>query len=116
MKDRSSRLLRLRLRIEEYKYEVVYVKGKKNKAADCLSRLFPIQSQDQSQISDSIIITARETETPPRRIREPSETDTEKSETDTSTVENIDQEQLYADFVLLCRDFGFQSVPCRSEN
>ena len=41
--------------MEEYEYAIVYVKGKENKAADCLLRLFPIQSQDQSQISDSII-------------------------------------------------------------
>ena len=51
----SSRLLRWRLMMEEYEYAIVYVKGKENKAADCLLRLFPIQSQDQSQISDSII-------------------------------------------------------------
>ena len=51
--------------MEEYKYEIVYVKGKKNKAADCLSRLFPIQSQHQSQISDSIITPEEETETSP---------------------------------------------------
>ena len=48
VKDPSCRLLRWRLRMEEYKYEIVYVKGKENKAADCLSRLFPIQSLDQS--------------------------------------------------------------------
>ena len=41
VKDASSRLLRWRLRLEEYEYEVQYVKGKENKAADCLSRLFP---------------------------------------------------------------------------
>lgn len=40
VKDPSSRLLRWRLRLEQYKYEVQYVKGKENKAADCLSRLF----------------------------------------------------------------------------
>ena len=77
----------------------MYVKGKENKAADCLSRLFPIQSPDQSQISDSIITPEEETETSPRRTQEPSESDSEKDETDTPVVEEVDQEQLYAEFV-----------------
>ena len=51
--------------MEEYKYEIVYVKGKENKATDCLSRLFPIQSQDQSQISDSLMTPDEKTETSP---------------------------------------------------
>ena len=42
VKDPSSRLLRWRLRMEEYEYEIEYVKGKENKVAGCLSRLFPI--------------------------------------------------------------------------
>ena len=28
--------------MEEYEYEIEYVKGKENKVADCLSRIFPI--------------------------------------------------------------------------
>ncbi|XP_033229737.1 uncharacterized protein LOC117181286 [Belonocnema kinseyi] len=50
VKDPSSRLLRWRLRLEEYVYEIEYVKGKENKVADCLSRLFPIQEKDVGQI------------------------------------------------------------------
>ena len=46
MNDQSSPLLRWSLRLEQYKYEIQYVKGKENKAADCLSRLFPITSPD----------------------------------------------------------------------
>ena len=65
VKDLSSQLSRWRLRIEQYKYEIVYLKGKENEAADCLSRLFPIQSPDQSQISDSIITPEEKTETSP---------------------------------------------------
>ena len=42
VKDPSSRLLRWKLRMEEYEYEIEYVKGKENKVADCLSRIFPI--------------------------------------------------------------------------
>ena len=42
------------MRLKEYEYEVQYVKGKENKAADCLSRLFPVidPSGDQTQKSD----------------------------------------------------------------
>ena len=43
VQDPSSRLLRCRLRMEEYDYEIDYVKGKENKVADCL--------QDYSQYS-----------------------------------------------------------------
>ena len=42
VKDPSSRSLRWRLRLEEYEFEVQYVKGKEKKAADYLSRLFTI--------------------------------------------------------------------------
>ena len=41
-KDPSSRLMRWRLRLEEYDYEIEYRKGKENGAADALSRMYPI--------------------------------------------------------------------------
>lgn len=37
-KDPSSRLMRWRLKLEEYEYDIHYVKGKENSAADSLSR------------------------------------------------------------------------------
>ena len=46
VKDPSSRLLRWRLRMEEYDYDIKYVKGKENKVADCLSRLFSANDND----------------------------------------------------------------------
>ena len=46
VKDPSSILLRWRLRMEEYNCDIEYVKGKENKVADCLSRLFPINDND----------------------------------------------------------------------
>ena len=39
VKDPSSRLLRWRLKLEEYQYEVVYKKGSSNANADALSRI-----------------------------------------------------------------------------
>ena len=52
VKDPSSRLLRWRLRMEEYDYEIEYVKGKENKVADCLSRLFPITTDILQQAAE----------------------------------------------------------------
>ena len=99
-KDPSSRLLRWRLRMEKYDYEIEYVKGKENKVADCLSRLFPVypdtieQPKDNvgstpeqlenalpgTEISDSALITrdkllspGKIIKLPTRRMREPSE-------------------------------------------
>lgn len=39
LKDPSSRLTRIRLELEEYNFEVVYIKGKDNVSADALSRV-----------------------------------------------------------------------------
>jgi len=39
VKDPSSRLLRWRLKLEEYEYEVVYIKRSNNTNADALSRI-----------------------------------------------------------------------------
>ena len=49
VKDPSSRLLRWRLRMEDHDYDIEYVKGKGNKVADCLSRIFPITSDISKQ-------------------------------------------------------------------
>ena len=49
LKDPNSRMLRWRWRMEEYDYDIEYVKGKENKVADCLSRIFPITSDISKQ-------------------------------------------------------------------
>ena len=46
VKDPSSRLLRCRLKLEEYDYTKEYCKGKENKAADALSRVLPIRNEE----------------------------------------------------------------------
>lgn len=48
VKDPSSRLLRWRLRLEEYEYEIEYKKGKENTAADALSRMYPLKVSAES--------------------------------------------------------------------
>ena len=53
VKDPSSRLLRWRLRMEEYDYKIEYVKGKENEVADCLSRLFSVYPDTIKQSKDN---------------------------------------------------------------
>ena len=49
VKNPSSRLLCWRLRLEEFRYRTIeYIKGKENKVADCLSRLFPVKESKDS--------------------------------------------------------------------
>ena len=62
VKDPSSRLMRCRLRIEEYDYEIEYVKGKENKVADCLSRLFPVYPDTIKQSKDNADSTPEQLE------------------------------------------------------
>jgi hypothetical protein len=57
VKDPSSRLLRWRLKFEEYDYEVTYKKGSENKNADALSRIHVTESnsvndQIESELSE----------------------------------------------------------------
>lgn len=53
VKDPGSRLIRWRLKLEEYDYEISYVKGCSNQQADCLSRLCQNQNQNQNENTDS---------------------------------------------------------------
>ena len=53
VKDPSSRLIRWRLRLEEYEYEIEYHKGKVNLAADALSRRVNI-TQDNTALKNKI--------------------------------------------------------------
>ncbi|XP_043474040.1 uncharacterized protein LOC122506110 [Leptopilina heterotoma] len=48
VKDASSRLMRWRLKLEEYDYEIQYKKGSENTAADALSRVHHVNSNDHS--------------------------------------------------------------------
>lgn len=54
MKDPSSRLMKFRLTLEEYTFEVEYVKGSDNAAADALSRIC-ISSNDLKEMHDGVV-------------------------------------------------------------
>lgn len=45
MKDPGSRLLRWRLQLEEYDYEIAYKKGSSNTNADALSRIGSVSKE-----------------------------------------------------------------------
>lgn len=55
IKDPSSRLMRWRLRLEEYDYEIEYKKGKENTAADALSRLYPLTEELPPEDTEHIL-------------------------------------------------------------
>lgn len=54
MKDPSSRLIKYRLTLEEYDFEISYVKGKNNAVADALSRI-TITSEELKAMNENII-------------------------------------------------------------
>ena len=127
VKDPSSRLLRWRLRMEEYEYEIMYVKGKENKVADCLSRIFPITRDTlheamrkagigltegklslenklpEIEIRDVPRITHEETlketiKLPERRMKELSHEDSTETEEETAQTPQ-ETTNLYTDFI-----------------
>ena len=55
LKEPNSRLMRWRLKLMEYDYEIIYKKGKENKVADALSRIEinPIENENQSVIANA---------------------------------------------------------------
>jgi len=53
VKDPSSRLLRWRLKLEEYQYEVVYKKGSNNTNPDALSRIHMTENCTDKQATES---------------------------------------------------------------
>ncbi|XP_063911941.1 uncharacterized protein LOC135128792 [Zophobas morio] len=53
VKDPGSRLMRWRLKLEEYKYKIIYKSGKTNQNADALSRMFAFTDSDNSILEQS---------------------------------------------------------------
>jgi Integrase core domain. len=78
VKDPSSRLMRWRLKLEEYEYKIIYKKGTKNSNADALSRIYPInasstsdalEEESSSEITDSEIEELAENMSVTRRLQ-----------------------------------------------
>ena len=60
IQDPGSRLLRWRLKLEEYNYEIEYIPGTQNTVADCLSRIHLINTwvpMDEISLKDCETIT-----------------------------------------------------------
>ena len=57
MKDPSSRLMKFRLTLEEYDFEIVYVKGKDNVAADALSRIVITSNELKNMLNEINVLT-----------------------------------------------------------
>lgn len=52
MSNPSSRLMRFRLKLEEYEYEVIYKTGKSNTNADALSRIYSTNIPTENQLRE----------------------------------------------------------------
>lgn len=53
LKEPNQRLIRWKLRLEEFNFEIKYKKGKENKVADALSRI-EINALTRKQVQDSL--------------------------------------------------------------
>lgn len=82
VKDPTSRLVRWRLKLAEYEYEVIYKAGKANENADALSRnppkgIFPLTTSSSAPGSPSIFDMPVQSET-----EDSGDTDSDSDETD----------------------------------
>lgn len=59
MKNPSSKLVRIRLELEEYDFEIVHIPGKENVCADTLSRIRLSDLQELSEIDSQILVMTR---------------------------------------------------------
>lgn len=77
MRDPSSRLLKFRLKLEEYNFTIEYIKGVKNAAADALSRI-TVTSQELKELNESVVNAI--TRAQARRMQECQSTQTKNAE------------------------------------
>lgn len=73
LKEPNSRLLRWRLKLEKFDFNVEYTKGKDNKAADALSRIQNTHELNALE-TDSVIVNVDETEEALEDLNEETET------------------------------------------
>lgn len=93
MKDPNSRLVRWRLKLEEFDYKIIHKKGKENTNADCLSRIEVNVNENESVIpnydlSENNKLISDFSETNPLKNPENTKTLSTSNETQHSSVEN----------------------------
>lgn len=59
LKEPTSKLLRIRLDLDEYDFEVVYIKGKENVCADALSRISSTDLRNLTETSSQVLVMTR---------------------------------------------------------
>lgn len=59
LKEPMSKLLRIRLDLDEYDFEVVYIKGKENVVADALSRISSTDLRNLTETSSRVLVMTR---------------------------------------------------------
>lgn len=57
MKNPTSKLTRIRIELEEFDFDVVHIKGKKNVAADALSRI--VTTSEELRQSNILLVNTR---------------------------------------------------------
>lgn len=91
VQDPSSRLLRWRLKLEEYDYEIQYKKGRLNTNADCLSRLQP-----EGETNGEVKVTSKdESENPCTENDKESETE-EVENKETKIKDDVEEQEIEA--------------------
>lgn len=93
LKEPQSRLVRWRLKLEEYDYEIVYKKGKKNTNADALSRVEIHPMDTKNTKSDSDIDLDKQSMTNNFDSNEDQTSDTDRDLDNQSMINNIDENE-----------------------
>lgn len=94
LKNPSQRLLRIRLELEEYKFDIEYIKGSQNVVADALSRMSFDEIRDCNQNAAQVCVTTRS-----MNKKQSSENETKKikdNENDKLTIMNVYEDNNYS--------------------
>lgn len=90
MKNPASKLTRIRLDLEEYDFEIIYIRGKENVAADALSR---VSISDLKKIYENeVTLLPVMTRSMHQKLRaEQQQTDANRTRVDAQNIEDVDQ-------------------------
>lgn len=92
LKDPSSKLLRIRLDLDDFDFEIEYIKGKNNVAADALSRILISDLKENSEKENQILVMTR---AQARKIRINNEKQSEINETNKSNKNSANDVIIY---------------------